>query len=116
MSALGSRVSMTHRCTILRNAGASNSWGGKDAAWQTHLSDQPCRAWYVNESPLVAPAEVVAVGTYRLALPAGTDVTVDDRVGPVTLRGATVMPGPYYRIDNIVHWPDWVELVLRVSG
>lgn len=116
MSALSSRVTMLHRCTILRNAGAGNSWGGKDASWSTLASAVPCKAWFVSEAPIMSPSEVVPIGSWRVALTADTDITVDDRIGPITLHGSTILPGPAYRIDSLVRWGDWVEVILRATG
>lgn len=116
MTELGSRVGMTHRCSLLRNAGATNTWGTKDASYTAYLSNVACRAWYVTDTLLVEPAEVTPVATYHIALPLGTDVTVNDRVGPVTFRGALVLAGPSYRIENLVRWPDRIELIVKATG
>ena len=48
----------------------------------------------------------------HLALPLGTDVLLTDRVGDVTYRGAVIFEGPQ-TIDELITWPDRIELVLR---
>lgn len=112
MTALGSRVTMQHLCTVQRNAGASDSWGGQDQNWQDHLTDQACLGWFTSEQLVIAPGELAGVASRRLALPLGTDVLETDRIGDVTYRGAVVLDGPH-TIDEIITWSDRIELVLR---
>lgn len=111
MTALGSRVTMTHRCTIQRLTGDANSWGA-DVSWEDHLTDQPCRAWETSSKLSDRPGEIVDVMSRKIALPSGTDITTADRVGNVTYRGTVIFDGPQ-TIDDVQWWPDRVEATLR---
>lgn len=115
MSGLGSRVLMTHRCTTMRQhdlATDDDSWGQGDASWSDLLTDQPCLGWFVSEQLVIMPGELVGVVARHLALPLGSDVARTDRMGDVTYRGDVVMEGPM-TIDELITWPDRIELVLR---
>lgn len=115
MTALSSRVWLTMRCTVLRNIGGSNAWGLKDTNFTTHLTDVPCLAWYMTDNIVLEPGDVFSSASYGIALPLGTDVTAFDRVGPVTSRGASFLPGPSYRITSLAHLPDRIELTLQAT-
>lgn len=111
MTALGSRVAMTHRCTVQRLSGSANTWGA-DVSWEDHLTDQPCRAWEVSSTAGIRPGELTDVMIRKLALPSGTDVTTADRILDVTFRGDVVFDGPQ-AIDDVQWWPDRIEATLR---
>lgn len=112
MTALGSRVSMTHLCTTQRRAAGTDSWGQASGTWTDHLTNQVCRAWFVSESLSIMPGEIAGVTTRHLALPLGTDILETDRVTDVTYRGAVIFEGAH-TIDQLITWPDRIELVLR---
>lgn len=104
---------MTHRCTILRSSGVADSWGQEDSDYTPLVTGQVCRAWFASEQLVIAAGELAGVTTRHLALPVGTDVTEDDRIGDVAdLYGRIVFDG-IHTIDELVQWPDRVELILR---
>lgn len=111
MSGLSSRVSMTHRCSVDRLGGSANSWGA-DVSYESHLTDLNCRGWFLSEQVVIQPGEIVAVTARHLAVPLGTDIVESDRIGDVTYRGSVIFDGPHV-IDDIVTWPDRLELILR---
>lgn len=113
MSAIGARLGMIHTCDILRNTGASNSWGGKDVAFSTHTAGQICRAWTASEALDIGDDKILTMNVRYIIVPLGTDVTEDDRIGAIYLRdGSTLWPGPH-TIDEVQIWPDRLELTLR---
>jgi len=115
MSLVGSRLSLTHRCTIERSANAASldEWGTPDPAdWQPHLSDQPCRAWATaGREAVTDTTTVVVIEDVRLILPLGTDVTEQDRIASVTYRGQTTQDGPL-GIRAVLVNADHIELLL----
>lgn len=115
MSLVSSRLSLTHRCTIERdaNAGGDDGWGNPPApSWQTHLSDLVCRSWVTAGREEVKDGQsIVVVEDTRLIVPLGTDVTERDRVASVTYRGGTVQDGPL-GIRSVLVRRDRIELVL----
>lgn len=115
MTALGSRVAMSHRCTTQRRAAGTDSWGQGSGAWTDHLTAEPCRGWEVSNQLVIAPGEIAPVMQRKLALPLGTDILDTDRVGDVTYRGAVVMEGPM-TIDDMTIFRDRIELTLRRSA
>jgi hypothetical protein len=106
---------MRHLATILRNTGASNSWGQKDAGWTAVHTNVMCRAWPVSNQVVIAPGEIADVEAFHLAFPLGTDVLQTDRIGDVTYRGTVILNG-YMYIDDLTIWDDRLEVVLRRSG
>jgi hypothetical protein len=113
MSSIGSRIGMIHTCDLLRNGGATNSWGGKDVSFTTHIAGQICRAWTASESLDVGDDKILTMNVRYVIVPLGTDVTEDDRVGNIYLRDGTVLwPGPH-TIDEVEIWEDRLELTLR---
>jgi hypothetical protein len=119
MSLIASRLNLTQRCTIQRDASApaSDDWSPPaDPDWQDHLTDQPCRSWASAGSEAVNDStNVVVVEDARLLLPLGTDVTARDRVTSVTYRGGTVQDGPL-GIRAVLTHRDHIELVLVSVG
>lgn len=115
MSLVSSRLSLTHRCTVERDA----NLGQVDADgypltpdWQTSLTDQPCRLWATSGRETVTDkTTLVVVEDLRLLLPLGTVVLVTDRLGDVTYRGDTILAGPT-SIRGVLHHQDHTEIVL----
>lgn len=98
MSLLTTRIGFDQRCTIQRDAAATDpAWGTPGAPdWQNHLVDVPCRARDEGgrePEPVDDTRTAVFLGR-RIMVPLGTDVTEADRVSAVTHRGQTVMDGP----------------------
>lgn len=112
MTALGSRVSMLHLCTTQRRAAGTDPWGQGNGTWTNHLTNQVCRGWFVSESLSIQPQEIAGIVTRHLALPLGTDILETDRVTDITYRGNVIFDGAH-TIDELVIWPDRIELVLR---
>jgi len=113
MSLASSRVSLIHRCSILRNEGELDSWGGKSASWADHLTDVPCRAWAAAGQMITAQTvEILSMMDVKVILPLGTDVVESDFVGDVTWRGDTMFDGPM-EIQAILRFKDRIELALK---
>jgi hypothetical protein len=116
LTALGSRVSMRHRCKTQRRTGAGHdSWGQDSDAWVDYLTNLPCRAWDVSGQLVITAGELATVDSRHLAFPLGTDILQTDRIGDVTYRGAVILNG-YQTIDDLTIWPDRIEVTLRRSG
>lgn len=114
MSLISSKLSLTHRVTIQRNAhGASeDSWGNpEEPGWEDHLTDLPCRVWTASGQEVIDPTTVVVMENMHLLLPIGTDVTENDRISAVTYRGATIAAGPI-SIRAVMQHQDHLELML----
>lgn len=116
MSLITSRLSLTQRCTIERDANAGNddSWGEGNATpdWQPHITDLPCRAWATGGTETVTRTDTIAaIGDVTVIVPLGTDVTEQDRVASVTFRGDTIQQGPL-GIRAINSRRDYLELIL----
>jgi len=113
MTLASSRVSLIHRCSILRNEGHANSWGALTASWADHLTDVPCRIWQTAGTMVVAQTvEILSVEDIRIVLPLGTDIVESDFIGDVTYRGETIFDGPM-EIQAIVRYPDRLEIPLK---
>lgn len=107
---------MTHRCDIQRDssAGLGTDPYGNDPtpAWGAHLTDLPCRFWFEEGKTVIDGDKATELTIRMMIVPAGTDVTEDDRVLNVTDRlGASLADGPM-RIDSVGHRQG--HLVLRM--
>lgn len=114
MSLVSSRLSLTHRCTIERdaNAATANARGNPQSpSWQPNLTGLPCRLWTTAGREAVDNTTIAVVEDMRLLLPLGTDVTEHDRVGDVTQRGTVIAAGPI-GIRAVLTHQDHLELVL----
>jgi hypothetical protein len=108
---LGSRVSMTHVCSTLRNQGVVDEWGGSSTNFVEYLADVACRAWTSAAREPVDVDRTVTVEDLRMAVPTGTDITENDLVGDITERGATIFPGPM-TVEAVLHYSTHLEVVL----
>lgn len=113
MSSIGARVGLIYFCDILRNSGSDNSWGSPDASWTADASYVPCRAWTTGESLAPSDDRIISTSSRFIILPLGTDVTELDRIGNVYLRDRSVLWPAAHLIDEVVEWPDRLELTLR---
>lgn len=113
MSSIGARVGLIHFCDILRNDGAANSWGSVDASWVVDASYVPCRAWSGGESLDSGDDKIHSMATRFVILPLGTDITELDRIGNIYLRDRSVLWAEHHAIDEVVIWPDRLEVTLR---
>lgn len=112
MSLVTSRVALQHRCTIERNMGSADDWGGQQDDWQSHLEDLPCRAWDRSGREPVDVDRTAAFVERGVTLPLGTDVTESDRVSSITSRGAELLDGPM-GIEAKLIYTDHIELMLE---
>lgn len=112
MSLVTSRISLIHRCTILRNEGSANAWGELSASWEAHLENLPCRVWTTAGREPVDQDRTATFVDRRITLPLGTDVTEQDMVESVTFRGDTIMDGPM-GIEAVLRYADHIELVVE---
>jgi hypothetical protein len=115
VSLVSTRLALTQRCTIERdaNAATAGAWGTPSAPdWQSHITDVPCRVWATTGSETVANGTTVTpVEDVRVIVPLGTDVTDADRIASVTYRGGTAQDGPL-GIRAMLARRDHLELVL----
>jgi len=107
---------MTHRCTIERDGtrGTGTDPYGNDPApsWATHLSGLVCRFWFDSGSTVIDGDKAVEVTKRMLIVPAGTDVTEDDRVVSVTDRLGEVLADGPMRIDSVGHRQGHIVLTM----
>jgi hypothetical protein len=119
MSLVTTRLGLTHRCTILRdaNAGTSNGRGNPNPAdWQPNATDVPCFFWATSGRERAADsAQVVNIDQQRLLLGLDADITEDDMISAITDRGATIAAGPI-QIHSLLRNPDHFEVVLVQIG
>jgi hypothetical protein len=114
MSLASTRLSLTHLCTVERQATVTADGRGHTAGdWATHLSDVPCRFWTPDGGEvLIEGATIAALATSRLLVALGTDVTEADRITSITYRGGTVQDGPL-GVRAVLWRTDHLELVLE---
>jgi hypothetical protein len=97
---------LIHTCDIERPEVYQDSYGEDKYRWPpdipTHLSEQRCRliikAQRVADSAL---AERPVITTYKLLLPAGTDVRQGDRITNVEDEEEVVDAGPF-SVDEVL--------------
>jgi hypothetical protein len=83
---------LVHECVTERATETRGNAGEVVQTWADHLSGQECRL-IVKSERIASPAGLLMATTYKLLLPAGTDVLVSDRVRTITLDdGSTVGP------------------------
>lgn len=114
MSLTATRLSLKHRCTVQRDSklATDDGWGNPQTpVWAAHISDLACRAWSSGAREPVDSDRTVVIEDLRLIVPLGTDVTEKDRIGDVTDRGSTILPGPM-GVEAILYRPTHLELVL----
>lgn len=117
MSLVSSRISLSHVCTIERDANAastsSDGWGSSPS-WQAHLSNLACRFWAVSGREQIADKDsIVGVDEQKMIVPLGSDITERDRISAagVTYRGAAIITGPI-GIRAVNPRKDHLELIL----
>jgi head-tail adaptor len=67
-------------CTIERKQVVSDGQGGETVEWLPHLEDLPCRKDIGTGREELVAGRLVAIQPVRFVLPAGTDVTDEDRI------------------------------------
>jgi hypothetical protein len=112
MSLVSSRVSLTHRCDVLRNIGSVDEWGAQDGTWEIYLAAVECRAWSGSGREVARDIETLVVEDRRLVVPLGLDITEADRISDVTYRGALIYEGTM-DIEAVLAHADHMELVLK---
>jgi len=119
MSLVSSRLQLTQRATVMRDAGAGtpDDWGSQQPTpnWQSHIPDLACRAWTSAGREAVDATTIAVVEDMRLLCSLDTDVTEADRIDDVTERGDVVIAGPV-GIQAVLRHKDHLELVLTRIG
>lgn len=114
MSTVATRLSLTHLCTIERNANAATANGRGNPTspnWQPSATNVACR-YYTTGGRERAEAETTYVAEeMRLLVPVDTNVTERDRIGDITDRGTVIVGGPV-GIRVVHHRRDFLELAL----
>ena len=120
---MGVAQSMTYRATVQRNTPAgTDGFGGPGAAsWGSHLSDLHC--WFYAKGAVGAEREVidggksVTLGSHKMIIPKGTDITEADRVTAIKDRAGVSIMANTMRIHSVTHRHTHLELeVEEVSG
>ncbi len=114
---------MTHRATVQRNTPAgTDGFGGPGAAvWGSHIAALHC--WFYAKGSVGVEREVidgdksVTLGSHKLLIPLGTDITEADRITAIDDRlGVSIMANTM-RIHSVTHRHNHLELeVEEVSG
>lgn len=93
---------LLHTCDVERAERTQDSYKAEKLTWQTLLTGVRCRlvvkAQRVSDTVL---AEQPIVTSYRLFVPPGTDVRVNDRITNLVFEDATEDAGPY-RIGEVL--------------
>lgn len=79
---MGFRALLTQRATIERRpagSAAASTWGDTGASYSAVASAVPCRTWEAGAEVAVVGG-VAATTALKVDVPAGTDVTVQDRL------------------------------------
>lgn len=113
MSSIGARVGLIHFCDIMVNHGGTNSWGDADASWEVDASYVPCRAWTGSENLIGEDDKILTLATRYVILPLGTTIDETYRIGNVYLRDRSVLWDDAHSIDEVVTWPDRLEVSMR---
>ena len=108
------RTRLTMRAFIQRNSTPANDdgYGQPSPAVWDDLSTAPCYAWVTTGDVKHGEEVSLDASRYRAILPAGTDVTSDDRLEKVEDRIGTEKFGVLY-IDAILQRRDHLELRMR---
>jgi hypothetical protein len=97
---------LIHTCTIQRATTSENAYGGKSSSYGNYLVGVACRLESLSDKVLdTAQAAHPTVTDYRLMLPAGTDVTDEDRITDVQLNNEPSTLGTF-TIEAIRPIPD----------
>ncbi len=106
---------MTQRTLVERQTEppATNAYGEETPVWTAHLEELACWIYTRSEIGQLGSEKTLIVEEDRMIVPAGTDVTVRDRVNGVTDRiGRDVRPG-IFRITAVVDRQTHLELGLE---
>lgn len=113
MSLVATRLSLKHRCSILRDAASTDEWGNAEPPdWQTVYSGVHCRAWNDAGREAVTNERTVVVLDLRMIVPLGTDVGEADRIGDIIERETVIFAGPF-AVEAVLRRPDHLELLLE---
>ncbi|HEY8862227.1 MAG TPA: hypothetical protein VIN37_09125 [Candidatus Limnocylindria bacterium] len=118
---MGARQDMTDRALVERNdqpseelspSGIDYGEGAED--WRALAAALPCCVYTKAASEQLGSTGAIFIEDVRMLVPSGTDVTVLDRVGPITDRLGVVKRAGPYRITAVVARKDHLELGLRL--
>lgn len=109
------RSVMTMRCTIQRNEGGLDPYGGQGPDdWEPVASEVPCFCFYGTGKLEATPEVTTPIGTLTILLPLSTDIEATDRIGDVTDRLGTVLfAGPLEIVGPVGHRRDHKAIGLR---
>ena len=98
------RAKMTMRAAVQRDgASGTDGFGQPNAAsWASHLSSLACWVWTPSEREVVDGAKTATIGSHKMIVPRGTDITEDDRITAITDRRASTIIGNTMRILSVV--------------
>ena len=114
------RQRMTSRCTVERNQATTVDGynNPSEPVWAPHLTNLACYYWeptatarYIGEQTGPRNADLYVP---KLLLPAGTDVTEEDRINGITDRRGQTISARVFNITQVVRKPDHVLAVLEV--
>ncbi len=113
---------MTQSAQILRDQAIKDEFGAKGSRdWQPLGQPVACFLWWGTGRILTRagsihehPEETVDINTGGMLLPAGTDVTPRDRIGPVLAQnGVTVITAGPLEVLSVVPYEGVTEIEFR---
>ena len=110
---------MTHRATVQRNtpAGTDGFGGPGVASWGAHIAALKCWLYTKSEREVIDGEKSATLGSHKLLIPLGTDITEADRITAVDDRLGGSIVANTMRIHSVTHRHNHLELVVEeVSG
>ena len=105
---------MTHRAATERNtpAGTDGFGGPGVASWVALVASQPCWVYAVSEDEIIDGDKSVVLGSHKILMPKGTDITESDRITTIVDRAGTTIIGNTMRINSVVQRHSHIELAV----
>lgn len=111
---MGVRQRMTHRAATQRNtpAGTDGFGGPGVASWAALVASQPCWVYAVSEDEIIDGDKSVVLGSHKILMPKGLDITESDRITSIVDRAGTTIIGNTMRINSVVQRHSHIELAV----
>ena len=106
------RSKMVMRAAVERDgASGTDSFGHPNAAsWATSIAALACWVWTPSEREVIDGEKTATLGSHKMIVPRGTDITEDDRITAITDRRAATIIGNTMRILSVVDRSDHIAL------
>lgn len=112
----------SEQAVLQRNEAVYDAGGARQRTNWQYLDTVPCRVWWdqvSSRSPnreWVSPARTAPLAEGGVLLPAGTDVTVDDRITEILDRaGNTIMSGDFEIVSVVNQDTQHIELSIKLA-